>query len=104
MSDDLVEEGLVVFGPHIRGRNCGSCKACCTSVPVDLSPTEHKDANVRCKHVCSKGCAIYPQRPRPCQVWSCRWLFDQGTAGLRRPDHSGYVIDCAPDTDDAEAA
>lgn len=89
-------DGVRVLGPPIRGRKCGSCTACCTQVPVVL-PDEHKPANVRCKHLCSKGCRIYARRPDPCQVWSCRWLFDADTAGLRRPDQSGYVIDCAPD-------
>jgi hypothetical protein len=88
---------LAVMGPHVRGRSCSTCTACCTQVPVVLSPWEHKPANVRCKHLCSKGCRIYARRPDPCQVWSCRWLFDADTAELRRPDQAGYVIDCATD-------
>lgn len=110
MTDDMMDQflrtpgasvtmnGLSVFGPPVRGRSCGSCTACCTQVPVVLSETEHKPANTRCKHLCSKGCRIYETRPRPCVAWSCRWLFDQDTAELRRPDQSGYVIDCATDT------
>lgn len=89
-------DGVRVFGPHVRGRSCGSCTACCTQVPVVLDD-EHKPANTRCKHLCSKGCRVYARRPDACQVWSCRWLFDADTAELRRPDQSGYVIDCAPD-------
>jgi hypothetical protein len=89
--------GLQIFGEAVRGRACGSCTACCTQVPVAL-PDEHKPANVRCKHLRSKGCGIYANRPRPCVAWSCRWLFDEDTAELRRPDQAGYVIDCAPDT------
>lgn len=87
----------VMMDEPIRGRSCGSCKACCTQVPVDL-PSGHKEANVRCEHLCSKGCGIYQKRPTPCRYWSCRWLFDPDTAALRRPDRSGYVIDAMPDT------
>lgn len=90
-------DGFAIFGQPVRGRSCGSCKACCTQVPVDL-PTGHKDANERCQHVCGKGCAIYQTRPEPCRWWSCRWLFDPTATTLKRPDIGGYVVDCMPDT------
>jgi hypothetical protein len=32
-----------------------------------------------------------------CQVWNCRWLVNDDTADLRRPDRSRYVIDVMPD-------
>jgi len=32
-----------------------------------------------------------------CQAWSCRWLVNDDTADLRRPDRSRYVIDVMPD-------
>ena len=70
---------------------------CCTLVPVQLAD-EHKPANVRCKHLTSRGCGIYARRPEPCEAWSCKWLFDDTTAGLRRPDLSGYAIDPMLDT------
>ena len=89
--------GWSIFGPHVRGRQCGSCKMCCTLVPVQLAD-EHKPANVRCKHLNSRGCGIYARRPAPCQAWSCKWLFDDTTAGLRRPDLAGYAIDPMLDT------
>jgi len=89
---------LSILGPHVRGRMCGTCTACCTQVPVVLGPAEQKPANTRCRHLRSKGCGIYKNRPAPCQFWSCRWLFDPDTAELRRPDHSGVVIDPTPDT------
>ena len=91
------QKPLTIYGKPIRGRSCGSCKLCCTLMPVEL-PRGQKPANVRCENVCSKGCSIYDHRPAPCQYWSCRWLFDEDTANLRRPDKSGYVIDCALDT------
>lgn len=91
------ENEWLMLGPHVRGRSCGSCQACCVQVPVVLSATEHKGANVRCRHLRAKGCGIYANRPRACIAWSCRWLFDAETAELRRPDLSGVVIDSQPD-------
>jgi hypothetical protein len=89
--------GLLIFGLPVRNRSCGACTLCCTLPPVDL-PRGKKLAGERCEHVCSKGCRIYARRPDPCRVWQCRWLFDPATAGLRRPDHSGYIVDPMPDT------
>jgi hypothetical protein len=91
------ENGYAIYGPPTRGRSCGSCKLCCVLVPAELDDG-HKAANTPCKHLCSKGCGIYPRRPQPCVYWSCRWLFDPDTAGLRRPDRAGYVIDSSLDT------
>lgn len=59
--------------------------------------TKFKAASVRCQHQSSKGCRVYDRRPLPCQVWSCRWLFDPDTSEIRRPDHARYVIDSQPD-------
>jgi hypothetical protein len=90
--------GWTIFNAdNTRGRNCGACKLCCTLVPV-RAPELNKDGGVRCKHLYSKGCSIYARRPKPCAVWSCRWLFDPLTADLRRPDLSGYIIDPQLDT------
>jgi Pyruvate/2-oxoacid:ferredoxin oxidoreductase delta subunit len=88
--------GWRIFGPNVRGRQCGGCKACCIQVPVQLDEG-HKPAGVRCPHLRSKGCGIYPRRPRPCVAWSCKWLFD-AAAGMRRPDLAGYIIDPMLDT------
>jgi hypothetical protein len=92
----VTREAWPFFGPPVRGRNCGTCRSCCVQVPV-LLDDEHKPANTRCKHLCSRGCGIYDNRPRPCVAWSCMWLYDPSTAALRRPDHSGYIIDPMPD-------
>jgi hypothetical protein len=90
--------GWTLFGPHIRGRKCGSCQ-CCTLVPVEL-PSGYKPANVRCPMLTSRGCGVYATRPRPCWAWSCRWLFDESTVvpGIRRPDIAGFAIDPMLDT------
>jgi hypothetical protein len=89
--------GFAIYGPKVRGRSCGSCKVCCTQLPVDL-PKGKKPANTKCEHLCSKGCSIYDHRPTPCEYWMCRWLFDEDTAALKRPDKSGYIIDSSLDT------
>jgi hypothetical protein len=34
---------------------------------------------------------------RHCGDWSCRWLVENDTADLSRPDRSHYVIDIMPD-------
>jgi len=44
-----------------------------------------------------KGCAIYAKRPMSCALWNCRWLVNDDTAELSRPDRSPYVIDIMPD-------
>lgn len=79
----------------MTSRHCGSCTLCCKLLPV----TElQKGANTRCQHQRHrKGCAIYGKAPLSCRVWSCRWLVDDTTADLRRPDNAGYVIDIMPD-------
>ena len=91
-------EGFLIYGDPVRGRSCGGCTLCCTLVPVQL-PTGDKPANTRCPALsATKRCRIYAARPRVCRMWSCRWLFDDDTAELRRPDHAGYVIDPMLDT------
>jgi hypothetical protein len=65
---------------------------------AETIPDFHKPAGARCPHQRHhKGCMVYPRRPLGCRLWSCRWLTGDGTADLRRPDHSHYVIDIAPD-------
>lgn len=78
-------------------RHCGQCTLCCKLVPVrELQ----KGAGERCKYQrMSKGCTVYHtnRMPPSCQLWTCAWLNGNGTAGLRRPDFSHYVVDIAPD-------
>src|SRR5262245_33779077 len=75
-------------------RHCSGCTLCCKLIPM---PEFHKPANVRCPHQTHKGCNIYAQRPMACAVWTCRWLANDDTAELARPDRSRYVIDVMPD-------
>lgn len=77
-------------------RQCGACTLCCRLLPV---VSLRKPASQRCVHQFSGGCAVYHRAgfPRECSIWSCRWLVDAETIGLRRPDRTGYVIDIMPD-------
>jgi hypothetical protein len=78
-------------------RQCGDCQLCCRLLPV---PPLGKKANERCEHQkFGKGCAIYLKRrmPMECRLWNCRWLVNDDTADLSRPDRSHYVIDIMPD-------
>lgn len=77
-------------------RTCGECTLCCKLLPVrELE----KPANTRCQHQCSKGCKVYhtAEMPVSCKVWNCRWLVNDDTHDLPRPDRCGYVIDTMPD-------
>jgi hypothetical protein len=76
-------------------RQCGGCTLCCKLVPVrELG----KPAGQRCQHQRhGKGCSIYARRPISCRTWSCRWLVEDDTAELSRPDRSRYAIDIMPD-------
>ncbi len=78
-------------------RQCGTCQACCSIVPVGALK---KPAATRCEHQRFKsGCAIYARRPFECALWSCAWLAAwPEAAALRRPDRAGYVVDVLPDS------
>src|SRR5262245_1706089 len=78
-------------------RQCGDCQLCSSLVPV---PPLEKGAGVRCrfqKH--HKGCTVYrtAQMPHECELWNCRWLVNDDTDDLSRPDRSHYVIDLMPE-------
>lgn len=76
-------------------RQCSNCQLCCRLLPL---AEFQKPANQRCSHQhFRKGCAIYSRRPSSCAIWSCRWLIEDDTADLSRPDRAGYVIDALPD-------
>lgn len=76
-------------------RQCGDCQLCCK-----LLPTEEikKPAAERCPHQKhGVGCAIYARRPFSCAAWNCRWLLNDDTGDLPRPDRAHYVLDVMPD-------
>ena len=78
-------------------RNCSGCTLCCKLVPVrELE----KAAGERCRYQRSgKGCSVYHTRAMPlcCGIWNCRWLVNDDTGDLSRPDRTHYVIDLLPD-------
>lgn len=82
------------IAPAVLNRSCGTCTLCCKLVPVKEL---RKPANTRCDHQCFKGCRIYEKRPMSCRMWSCRWLCDDDTRDLTRPDRAHYVIDLMAD-------
>lgn len=76
---------------------CGECTLCCRLLPVkELG----KLAGERCRHQRGLGCKVY-QRLKTvspsCSMWNCRWLVEDDTADLARPDRSHYVVDVMPD-------
>lgn len=78
-------------------RQCGDCQLCCKLLPV---PEIDKLANAKCKHQRHHvGCTVYRKRgmPMSCAIWNCRWLANDDTHDLSRPDRSHYVIDIMPD-------
>ena len=78
-------------------RQCGECQLCCRLLPV---PPLDKKTGQRCEHQkFGKGCAVYHTRAMPsaCELWNCRWVVNDDTDNLSRPDRSHYVIDIMPD-------
>lgn len=78
-------------------RQCGDCQLCCKLVPVQ---SLHKHGGTVCQfQKFHKGCTVYhkPQMPPECAMWNCRWLVNDDTDDLSRPDRSHYVIDVMPD-------
>lgn len=77
-------------------RKCGNCTLCCKLLPVRAL---RKPANQRCAFQQHKGCRVYrsDHMPSECRLWNCRWLSNDDTADLSRPDRVHYVIDIMPD-------
>jgi Putative zinc- or iron-chelating domain len=108
-------------------RQCGDCTLCCKLLPMrreaystervaetaakmveagwatagsfaGMLPDFDKPAGKPCPHQTHHhGCKVYTRRPFGCRYWNCRWLVNDDTADLRRPDRSRYVIDLMPD-------
>ena len=106
-------------------RSCSGCTLCCKLLPMAAHARDRykdtidalvarglmeasaaygsiadfdKPAGQPCPHQrFKKGCAVYAKRPFGCRVWTCRWLAEDDTADLSRPDRAHYVVDTAPD-------
>ena len=109
----------------MSNRTCGGCTACCKLLPMQAQAVDryrttiealvaaglmqasvlydsmadfNKPAGQPCPHQrFKKGCAVYERRPFGCRVWNCRWLSEDDTADLSRPDRSHVVVDISPD-------
>ena len=78
-------------------RQCGDCQLCCRLLAVrSLAKPYHTKCKFQKFH---KGCTVYntPAMPPECKIWNCRWIVNDDTADLSRPDRSHYVIDIMPD-------
>jgi len=78
-------------------RHCGDCQLCCRLLPVN---EVNKPGGTVCRYQkFKKGCTVYstPKMPACCTLWNCRWLVNDDTADLPRPDRAHYVIDLMPD-------
>lgn len=78
-------------------RQCSGCRECCSRLPIKELD---KPANTKCRHQShAHGCGVYntPLMPFSCAAWNCRWLVNDDTADLSRPDRLGMVIDIMPD-------
>jgi hypothetical protein len=106
-------------------RRCGECQLCCKLLPMQASHRDKavhtvatmveagvaklsdfsgmieefdKAAGERCPHQRhGKGCVVYKTRPFGCRMWNCRWVQNDDTGDLPRPDRCHYVIDSLPD-------
>jgi hypothetical protein len=77
-------------------RQCGDCTLCCKLLAVRALG---KLAGQRCQHQRRTGCRVYHRAgmPMECAMWNCRWLVNDDTADLPRPDRCHYVVDVMPD-------
>jgi hypothetical protein len=79
-------------------RECGDCTLCCKLLPVNELD---KPANTKCIHQRQfRGCLVYhtTKMPFSCSLWNCRWLVNDDTGNMARPDRAHYVIDILPDS------
>jgi hypothetical protein len=69
---------------------CGDCQVCCVVLGVE---SIDKPAHKSCKHQCSSGCGIYPERPAECRDYLCLWRAGVLIGGVNyRPDRLGLML------------
>jgi len=73
---------------HLVMRKCGNCTECCTHIGIEET---NSPPGVPCRHICSKGCAIYEDRPQACADVKCLWLNGEFSVN-DRPDKSKMVV------------
>lgn len=73
-------------------RSCGDCRLCCRLLRVESHDEGFDKPQGRwCEHAGDGGCAIYPDRPKPCRTFRCAWYsgaFDERD----RPDRVHLVV------------
>src|SRR5215468_3091274 len=112
----LIERGVLQDETKLpaTARKCSGCTLCCKLLPMSSASNERatriagemvaqglmrldeaasamkefdKPAGHRCPHQRGgKGCGVYDRRPFGCRMWTCRWLTNDDTADLHRPD------------------
>lgn len=70
-------------------RACRDCSECCTAMAIPDVESEMFDS---CRHLCSRGCSIYEQRPESCRGFLCLWMQGFGKVA-DRPDRTGVTLD-----------
>jgi hypothetical protein len=76
----------------VPGRECGSCKICCTIPAID-KPEIQKKAGAACRNCIPEGCAIYEARPDVCQEYFCGWRRLDMIDPDWRPDLCGVLVE-----------
>lgn len=72
-------------------RSCNGCTVCCV---VPAVPELAKPINKTCVF-CSKGCAIYPSRPKSCREYNCAWLLGE-LPGWMKPNKIHLLVEKLP--------
>lgn len=68
---------------------CGSCTACCTSLPI---AELNKLAGDTCEY-CNSNCTIYEDRPFACKEFSCAYHQMKQASEKMRPDNCGVIFE-----------
>jgi len=76
----------------MKGRECGTCMACCTYLEIEMVGSgARKPCKFSKKDACG-SCSIYDGRPSVCRDFSCVWLDGYGNDSSR-PDKSGILAE-----------
>lgn len=75
----------------VPDRECAECSVCCVHLRIH-EDTIKKAADVKCKNLSEKGCAIYTERPPVCRNWYCGWRMFPSLGNEWRPDISKILL------------
>ena len=68
---------------------CGSCTACCTTLPIKALD---KPINTHCQHCVGGGCSIYDSKPQTCTEFECAYIQGSNVPESLRPDKCGVIF------------